>query len=466
MATWHHADVAPSSVHQVTFVGGTDPSLDALNNVTAHKLWIDTTGSTFKIKKRNATNDGWDIVASLTHGDLTGMTTGDPHTQYLAKALGTVKGDVLVYDGAAWVALPAGSDGFLLNADSTAPQGIAWVSPSVLAAGHVIAAAGTALPQEGTLNFIGATVADDAANNRTNVTVFSSPMTTQDDLIVGGAAGAAARLAKGTDGQVLTVDPTTHHLVWATPTTGMANPMTTAGDIIVGGSAGAPGRLAKGADGQVLTVDPTTHNLVWATPAAPGTGTVTSVDFTATPTGIFDVSGVPIVGAGTIALSMDNQTTNKVLASPNGSTGQPSFRALVAADLPTITAAMLPTNTKRMSLAFQFGDGTNAIDSATEREQWLEINFDCTIEGYTLLADAAGSIVIDLWMDTYANYPPTVADSICASALPTLASAQKAQDVTLTGWTTTIPRGRILKAHVNSAGTVKAVTLTLDLIKT
>lgn len=46
---------------------------------------------------------------------------------------------------------------------------------------------------------------------------MSNPMTTQDDIIVGGVAGAPGRLAKGTDGQVLTVDPTTHHLVWATP---------------------------------------------------------------------------------------------------------------------------------------------------------------------------------------------------------------------------------------------------------
>lgn len=47
-----------------------------------------------------------------------------------------------------------------------------------------------------------------------------NPMTTQDDLIVGGVSGAPARLAKGADGQVLTVDPTTHHLVWATPSGG------------------------------------------------------------------------------------------------------------------------------------------------------------------------------------------------------------------------------------------------------
>ncbi len=35
---------------------------------------------------------------------------------------------------------------------------------------------------------------------------------------------------------------------------GSTNPMTTAGDIIIGGVAGAPTRLAKGTDGQVLTV--------------------------------------------------------------------------------------------------------------------------------------------------------------------------------------------------------------------
>jgi hypothetical protein len=49
---------------------------------------------------------------------------------------------------------------------------------------------------------------------------LSNPMTTQDDLVVGGASGVPARLAKGSDGQVLTVDPSTHHLVWATPSSG------------------------------------------------------------------------------------------------------------------------------------------------------------------------------------------------------------------------------------------------------
>lgn len=60
-----------------------------------------------------------------------------------------------------------------------------------------------------------------AAIDHTGVTgVLSNPMTTQDDVIIGGASGVPARLVKGSDGQVLTVDPSTHHLVWATPSGG------------------------------------------------------------------------------------------------------------------------------------------------------------------------------------------------------------------------------------------------------
>src|SRR4029079_19268249 len=60
--------------------------------------------------------------------------------------------------------------------------------------------------------------------------IAKSLLTTQDDIIVRDAS-APARLAKGTDGQVLTVDPTTHHLVWATPTGGGAP---TTADYLVG----------------------------------------------------------------------------------------------------------------------------------------------------------------------------------------------------------------------------------------
>jgi len=96
----------------------------------------------------------------------------------------------------------------------------------------------------------------------------------------------------------------------------------------------------------------------------------------------------------------------------------------------------------------------------------LEIPFDCTINRVTLLADQSGSIVIDIWKDTYANYPPTVADTITASAKPTLSTADKSQDSTLTGWTTTITAGDTLRFNVDSIATITRVLLSLKVTKT
>lgn len=89
----------------------------------------------------------------------------------------------------------------------------------------------------------------------------------------------------------------------------------------------------------------------------------------------------------------------------------------------------------------------------------------CVIEEWTLLADQAGSIVIDVWKDSYANAPPVVGDSITASAKPTLSSAAKAQSATLTGWTTSLAAGDVLRFNVDSAATVQRVTLTLRVRK-
>lgn len=66
-----------------------------------------------------------------------------------------------------------------------------------------------------------------------------------------------------------------------------------------------------------------------------GSGTVTSVAMTVAPSGIFDISGTPITISGTLALSLDNQNANIVLAgASSGGAAEPAFRALVDADIP------------------------------------------------------------------------------------------------------------------------------------
>jgi len=84
-----------------------------------------------------------------------------------------------------------------------------------------------------------------------------------------------------------------------------------------------------------------------------------------------------------------------------------------------------------------------------------------TITSWTLLADQAGDLVLDLWKDTYANFPPTVADTITASAKPTLSAVAKNTSSTLTGWTTALAAGDVIRINVDSAATVLRVTLIL-----
>lgn len=120
-------------------------------------------------------------------------------------------------------------------------------------------------------------------------------------------------------------------------------------------------------------------------------------------------------------------------------------------------------NNELNALVFIIDGGGEAI--TTGEKGHLEIPFKCEIQRVTLLADQSGSAVIDIWKDTYANFPPTDADSITASAPPTLSSAQKSQDATLTGWTKTIAAGDVLAFNVDSATTVERLTLVLKVKK-
>ena len=72
--------------------------------------------------------------------------------------------------------------------------------------------------------------------------------------------------------------------------------------------------------------------------AANTVGTVTSVALTMP--GEFAVAGSPVTDAGTLAVTKATQAANKAFCGPaTGSAAAPTFRSLVAADLPAATTA-------------------------------------------------------------------------------------------------------------------------------
>ena len=106
------------------------------------------------------------------------------------------------------------------------------------------------------------------------------------------------------------------------------------------------------------------------------------------------------------------------------------------------------------------GGGTEIADNV---QLWTEVVPKCDIERVTLLADQSGSIVIDLWVDSYANWPPTDADSITAAAPPTISAATKSQDSTLSGWTKAISAGDAILGNVDSCTDIEKVACCLKL---
>ncbi len=91
----------------------------------------------------------------------------------------------------------------------------------------------------------------------------------------------------------------------------------------------------------------------------------------------------------------------------------------------------------------------------------LTAPYDMAITGVTVLADQSGSMVLDIWKDTYGNYPPTVLDTITASSLPTLSSALKYTDTTLTSWTTTVTAGDTFRFNISSIASITRFTVIL-----
>jgi len=116
------------------------------------------------------------------------------------------------------------------------------------------------------------------------------------------------------------------------------------------------------------------------------------------------------------------------------------------------------------SVQFVIDGGGSAITTGVKGD--IRFPFACTITKVSVLADQSGSIVLDLWKDTYANYPPTVADTITASAKPTLSSATKAEDSTLTGWTKPIAAGSTLRVNVDSITTITRAVLVIEYQRT
>lgn len=76
-----------------------------------------------------------------------------------------------------------------------------------------------------------------------------------------------------------------------------------------------------------------------------------------------------------------------------------------------------------------------------------------------------GSCVIDVWKAPFGSFPPTVANSITASAKPTISGGVTYSDETLAGWTRRIEAGDVLAFKLESVVTFTQVQIILEIVQ-
>lgn len=127
----------------------------------------------------------------------------------------------------------------------------------------------------------------------------------------------------------------------------------------------------------------------------------------------------------------------------------------------TITDGVLSANVQITTgeIVLTIDGGGSAI--TTGEKTWVRIPYACTITAVEMTSDQSATVTVDVWKDTYANFPPTDADSITASAVPTITAGTKSLDETLTGWTTSVSAGEYLKFNVDANDNATRVVLVL-----
>jgi hypothetical protein len=100
--------------------------------------------------------------------------------------------------------------------------------------------------------------------------------------------------------------------------------------------------LSHDGDGVTVQISSGVWTIISQVSTVAGAGTVTSVGLSEG--AIFSVSGSPVTTSGTLTLSLLTQSANTVFAGPTtGSAAAPTFRALVAADIPSLDASKITT---------------------------------------------------------------------------------------------------------------------------
>lgn len=134
----------------------------------------------------------------------------------------------------------------------------------------------------------------------------------------------------------------------------------------------------------------------------------------------------------------------------------------------TQQVAQLFSNNLPCAIEYVLDDGGVTITAGNKG--FLRMPFAGTITSASLIGDQSGSVEVDIWKCSYADFDPpsvpTSANSICGGNYPTITAGVKYEDSTLNGWTFTFDEGDVFTYVVNSCSGFTRLTISIEASRT
>ena len=233
-----------------------------------------------------------------------------------------------------------------------------------------------------------------------------------------GGTDSNVQLSTPSNGNILTYDGADSYWKNTALTAGTAISVSTSSTGVLTVANTAPDQTVAIASGTGISVTGTYPNFTVTNTSPSSGGTVTSVSGTA-PVSVATGTTTPVISLATAYGDTQNpyasKTANYFLAAPNGSAGAPTFRAIVAADIPTLNQnttgssgsctgnAATVTNGFYTTSSFYLGTTSIAVNRASASQSLTGISIDGNAGTVTNGVYTTGSYADPTWITSLAG---------------------------------------------------------------